>query len=456
MKRINLWMAVATLAAFSGGCVTNNGVTSKKKIPVPARPVAQNATREELLEKYDAIASSVNSLNATVELKTTAGSQYSGLIQEYHEVKAFLLASRPENVRMVGQAPVIGKTIFDMSSDGKEFRVWLPTKNKFLTGEVALERNSDKPLENLRPQHLLDALLWTEIRKEETTLQEEFNDENARYYVLTVLRGGYRPEIFRKIWFDRSNLNVVRLQSFGPKGALLSDVRYSDWQPVSDAPAVSTAASNQQRFPRSLRIERPHDDYRLDLQVAKIELNMDLAADRFQLPQPANAEIVHVTIQRIQTARAGFTSMMGELIFRNLLHRPVRTLIGILAIAVEVALVVLIVGLTSGLLTETAKRIEGIGADIMLQPPGAGYLLGFGTAPMPIKIGDKVKELKYVQEVAPDSAAIEFHRRSRGHLWNRASRVFGRFPAVSFFWKVTISPGLMMFWLMIGPPKPNT
>jgi putative ABC transport system permease protein len=93
--------------------------------------------------------------------------------------------------------------------------------------------------------------------------------------------------------------------------------------------------------------------------------------------------------------------MMGELIFRNLLHRPVRTLIGILAIAVEVALVVLIVGLTSGILTETAKRIEGIGADIMLQPPGAGFILGLGTAPMPIKIGDKVKELKYVQEVAP-------------------------------------------------------
>ena len=292
MKRINPWMAVATLAAFSGGCVAKNGVTSKTNIPSAARPVALNATREDLLEKYDAIASSVKSLNATVELKTTAGSQYSGLIQEYHEVKAFLLASRPENVRMVGQAPVIGKTIFDMSSDGKDFHVWLPTKNKFLTGEVAVERNSEKPLENLRPQHLLDALLWTEVRKEETTLLEEFNDENSRYYVLTVLRGGYRTEILRRIWFDRANLTVVRLHSYGPKGVLLSDVRYSDWQTVSDSPA---GAASQLQFPRSVRIDRPHDDYRLDLQVAKIDLNVDLAADRFQLPQPAGAEIVHVT-----------------------------------------------------------------------------------------------------------------------------------------------------------------
>jgi len=93
--------------------------------------------------------------------------------------------------------------------------------------------------------------------------------------------------------------------------------------------------------------------------------------------------------------------MMGELIFRNLFHRPIRTLIGVIAIAVEVALVVLIVGLTSGLLTETAKRIEGVGADVMLQPPGAGFILGLGSAPMPIKIGEKIKELKYVEAVAP-------------------------------------------------------
>jgi len=99
--------------------------------------------------------------------------------------------------------------------------------------------------------------------------------------------------------------------------------------------------------------------------------------------------------------------MMGELIFRNLLHRPARTLIGVIAISVEVALVVLIVGLTSGLLTETAKRIEGIGADIMLQPPAASIFLGFSGSPMPIKIGDKINDLKYVQAVAP--ALLQFN-----------------------------------------------
>jgi putative ABC transport system permease protein len=99
--------------------------------------------------------------------------------------------------------------------------------------------------------------------------------------------------------------------------------------------------------------------------------------------------------------------MMGELIVRNLVHRPLRTFIGVMAVAVEVALVVLIVGLTSGLLTETAKRIQGIGADVMLQPPAASIFLGFSGSPMPIKIGARLEELKYVQAVAP--ALLQFN-----------------------------------------------
>jgi putative ABC transport system permease protein len=99
--------------------------------------------------------------------------------------------------------------------------------------------------------------------------------------------------------------------------------------------------------------------------------------------------------------------MMGELIARNLLHRPMRTFIGVMAVAVEVALVVLIVGLTSGLLTETAKRIEGIGADIMVQPPAASVFLGFSGSPMPIKIAALLKKQKYVQSVAP--ALLQFN-----------------------------------------------
>lgn len=279
-------MAATTLAAISYGC--GGSVKTTHTVPAAQKVVVKDASKEELIEKYNAIAKGITSLNATVQLKATAGSQYSGVIDEYHEVKAFLLASRPANVRVIGQAPVIGKTIFDMASDAESFRVSIPSKNKFLVGQVALERTSSKPIENLRPQHLLDALLWSEIRKQESVLLEEFNDQYGRYYILTVLRGGYQTEILRKIWFDRADVQVARLEEFGPKGTLLSDIHYSDWEP---RPASVDALTS---FPRTIQIDRPHDDYRLDLQVTKVALNEDLPPDRFKLEQPQGSELVRV------------------------------------------------------------------------------------------------------------------------------------------------------------------
>lgn len=293
--RVLNWMLWATLVSFSGGCGTPS-IKKTTHVPPQSKPVVLDAARDELLDKYNEIARGVKSVNATVDLKPVAGSKYSGVIEEYHEVKAFLLAQRPAQIRMIGQAPVVGTTIFDMASDTETFRVYIPSKTKFLIGSVTAERNSNKPIENLRPQHLLEALLWPEVRKEESVLFEEFNDETARYYILTVLRGGYRTEILRKIWFDRSDLQVSRLQTFGPKGILLSDVHVSDWQPlVGDqehpAPSAPGAVS---AFPRQIRIERPHDDYRLDLQIIKLALNEDLPPERFKLDQPAGTELVRV------------------------------------------------------------------------------------------------------------------------------------------------------------------
>jgi len=291
MQRVWKCMVLLTLSVAACGC--GGQVHQVTNIPPAQRPVAKDATEDVLLDSYNALARGVQSVNATVELKPTAGSKYSGVIDEYHEVKAFLLATRPYNIRMIGQAPVVGKTVFDMASDGQNFEVSIPSKNKFLVGPVSLERPSSKPIENLRPQHLVDALLWPEIHKEESVLLEEFNDEGGRYYVLTVLRGGYRTEILRKVWFDRADLHIARIETFGPKGVLLSDVRFADWQGVAAINAPSGAAPVSE-FPRTIRIERPHDEYRLDMSVQKISLNEPMDAERFKLEPPPGEEIVHL------------------------------------------------------------------------------------------------------------------------------------------------------------------
>src|SRR5438477_7881044 len=77
MRRVKTCMVLLTLAAISCGCPGGRVVTGHTV--VSQRPVAKDATREELLEVYNLIARGTKTLNATVEMKPTAGSQYSGV-----------------------------------------------------------------------------------------------------------------------------------------------------------------------------------------------------------------------------------------------------------------------------------------------------------------------------------------------------------------------------------------
>ena len=73
--------------------------------------------------------------------------------------------------------------------------------------------------------------------------------------------------------------------------------------------------------------------------------------------------------------------MMNKMIVANLTHRPLRSLISILAIALEVTLILLIVGLSMGMLNDSRKRQEGIGADVVVAPPGSSAMVGITGAP---------------------------------------------------------------------------
>ena len=93
--------------------------------------------------------------------------------------------------------------------------------------------------------------------------------------------------------------------------------------------------------------------------------------------------------------------MVNRMILANVLHRPVRTAVSILAVAIEVVMVMMVVGLTNGLLHEQAKRVEGVGADLLVQAPNASFLFGLTSAPMPVKIGEKLAQVPHVMYVAP-------------------------------------------------------
>lgn len=93
--------------------------------------------------------------------------------------------------------------------------------------------------------------------------------------------------------------------------------------------------------------------------------------------------------------------MMNKMIVGNLVHRPVRSLISIVAVALEVTLILLIVGLSLGMISDSRQRQAGIGADVVVMPPGSSYIVGLTGAPMPIKIGSVLARLPHVIAVAP-------------------------------------------------------
>ena len=126
-----------------------------------------------------------------------------------------------------------------------------------------------------------------------------------------------------------------------------------------------------------------------------------------------------------------------QMFWGNIAARPLRCALSVIAIAIQVILVLMIVGLTSGVISEWGKRVEGVGADILVQPPNSSIFFAFSSAVMPETLGEQIGALPGVDEVAPTVILTEpknlvmiygidykrFNALSRGFLY-RAGRPF--------------------------------
>src|SRR5207253_1592873 len=106
-----------------------------------------------------------------------------GKVTEYKDVRAYILFRKPAQIRIIGLYPVVRNKAFDMVSNGAQFRLYIPAKNRFIEGQNQVEKPSPSTLENLRPQHFVDALLALPVdNAHEQTIFENFTDEdNAAY-----------------------------------------------------------------------------------------------------------------------------------------------------------------------------------------------------------------------------------------------------------------------------------
>jgi outer membrane lipoprotein-sorting protein len=283
-RKLLVRLAVATALVLTSGCMLRRETRIQpSQVPPPAR----EASLAELVAGLHARSQSVGTLTATVDLEPTAGSIYSGVIKEYHDVRGFVLIERPAMIRVLGQAPVLRTDIFDMVSNGEEFRLSIPPKQKFIVGKTAFRRPAKNSLENLRPQHILEALLVpTFDASHEKCFLEEAEESGRRFYVVDIVEPaeGGELRLKRKAWFDRADLELVRMQFYEADGLYVEDVRYSDYH---DFQGTS--------YPSHIEVVRPIEDYRLAITIQKATFNQPIDADKFVLTQPPGTQLVDLS-----------------------------------------------------------------------------------------------------------------------------------------------------------------
>jgi outer membrane lipoprotein-sorting protein len=243
----------------------------------PTQPllVADRSTLVDIISRQYAV---IHDLNATVDMVPALGSAEKSKITEYKDVRAFILFRKPGDIRLIGLYPVLRNKAFDMVSDGTNFKLYVPARNRFLVGRNEIDQPSPNKLENLRPQHFLEALLVRPVdANRDKLLLENFTDEDNAFYVLHVVHvnGGGELQLDRTIWFNRYNLTLARQLIFDTAGNILTDARYTDWRPYDNV-----------AYPKHIEINRPRDEYAVVIDIVKMDINKGVSDDKFVLDQP--------------------------------------------------------------------------------------------------------------------------------------------------------------------------
>jgi hypothetical protein len=187
--------------------------------------------------------------------------------------------------------PLTNSTVLTMAAQGRDFQIWAPRENKFVVGTTDFELQPEKPMFNVRPQHLLSAVLIEKIPGDASVFLEEDQDPSFKYYVVGVLLPGEPSQrlcLTRRLWIERSTLRLSR-QQYYQCGALVSTIRYR--APVEIGEAL---VSTQVALDRMLEHYRIH----LELDQEGLAVNRELKPERFEIPRPPGAELVKAGEER--------------------------------------------------------------------------------------------------------------------------------------------------------------
>jgi len=266
--------------ALSGCLARNRAFVRLGGKPTQSLLVADRATLVNIINRqYEAI----DNFNAEVDMVPALGSAEKSKITEYKDFRGYILYRRASEIRVIGLYPIVRNKAFDMVANGAGFRLYIPSQNRFIVGSNELDKPSPNKIENLRPQHFLNAMLVRPVDTQNDKLViENFTDETDAFYILQMIRqnGDGQLQLSRAVWFDRYDLLISRQLIFDESGNILTDARYSGWK-----------AYDNVAFPKHIEINRPRDEYGVVIDVVKMDIDKGVSEDKFVLEQPEGSTL---------------------------------------------------------------------------------------------------------------------------------------------------------------------
>lgn len=272
---------LAVVCLVSGlGC----GVLATTK-ELPASAPLLTASRQELIETVGRIAR-IESLKAVTDTTLTLQTEDRSEETRYRNVRGALVTRRPAWIRTYGETPGGIAKVYDMVSDGRKFQVHVPWQNRVYEGLNELAEIAKNRFQNLRPQHILDAIMLDPVDGEGEVLLDVETYGSAGYQVLLQIERSEdgEPLIRRKFWFNRSDLQLARLMILDDRTEVVTDAWYREWQEDNGLP-----------FPRFIRIERPQDGYELEIEILRPGVNAEIPDESFELALPRDVEVHSVS-----------------------------------------------------------------------------------------------------------------------------------------------------------------
>ena len=271
------------LPALSG-CLVHTYRVQQSRTP----SVIREATADELVKLVNQQNQHMQTLKATVGFQVSVGGARKGKVTDYTTLSGYIRLRSPEMLRVIGMLPVVRTRAFDLGSDGKDFTLVIPPRSKAYTGSNAVSKASLNPLENLRPNIFFDTMILRAIAPDDlvtrTTVDKSHKDPATHQliadpeYDLTVVRRKPNSQELiseRVIHFDRTTLLPIGVDIYNEAG-----------DPVTQAVYGPYASFGDQRYPASITIRRPVDEYQIVLTIQQLTIDQPLADDQFEVKVP--------------------------------------------------------------------------------------------------------------------------------------------------------------------------